>query len=157
MDFTDDDYIQIREEDVTATKQIVCIENLPDILDENDYKRYFKQYGKMKGLRLEKTVFGASRGKVLVKFEDPDIARICAETLNNHILEGKLLKTSLIDSKDNKPLKTSHVDINSLKRSRVNTSDEFKPRVSEYQNDENKLRYQNSIKALKEFKLSYTF
>ena len=49
---------------------------------------------------------GKSTGTLYVKYADPDIARICADTLHNHIIEGRLLKTKLIEAKDDKKLKT---------------------------------------------------
>lgn len=105
MDFTADDFVEIRPEDVQATKPIVMVKNLPRIFDENDLHRYFRQYGKMRGLRLLRSKKGTSRGTVLVRYADCDIARICAETLQNHILDGQLLKTQLLDAKNDKDLK----------------------------------------------------
>ena len=147
MDFTNDDFIQLREEDVVNTKQVVVVKNLPIILDENDLKRYFKQYGKMRGLKLLLHPNGLSKGVVYVKYEDADVARICAETLNNHILEGKLLKTTLMAAKNNHFLRTERFEESQISSVRISKekSDEYKPKISEYQLEKLK-KYNDQLK-----------
>ena len=108
MDFKAEDFIELREEDIVNTKQVVLIRNLPHDLDERDYKKYFGQFGKMMGMTLLRTKkSGASRGILFVKYVDPDIARIVQDTLNNHILDGKLVKTTLVDGPKDAVLKTT--------------------------------------------------
>ncbi|EDR26570.1 MKI67 FHA domain-interacting nucleolar phosphoprotein, putative [Entamoeba dispar SAW760] len=99
MQFESSDFAEITPKDVEANKPIVRIRNLPKILDEYDLRRYFSQYGELKGLAIKKTDFGISKGTCVVKFADCVVARIVAETLNNHILENQLLQTELCEAK----------------------------------------------------------
>ncbi|KAL7722139.1 Nucleolar phosphoprotein Nopp34 [Entamoeba marina] len=111
MEFEEKDFVQLREEDVTNDKPIVRIRNLPRDLDESDYLKYFKQYGKMKGLTLLRSKkSGSSLGIVFVRYEDADIARIVSDTLNRHILDGRLLRTELLEAKNDKNLKPMRIE-----------------------------------------------
>ena len=100
---------------------------------------------------------GEPIGTVIVKFEDPDIARICAETLNNHILDGQLLKTTLIDAKDNKDLKTRVVDKSDFKTFRFSNANDFKPKSSKFQNNDSDLQVVASLQQLKKMGRSFKY
>ena len=65
---------------------------------------YFKQFGQVTRVRVTRSRnTGRSRGYGYVEFMLPDVAKIAAETMNNYLMCGRLLKATYIP-----PEETAH-------------------------------------------------
>ncbi|KAF8003367.1 hypothetical protein HF325_002612 [Metschnikowia pulcherrima] len=75
----------------------------PKLFQERELKRYFSQFGDILRLRVSRNkVTGASRHYAFVEFKDLHAAQVAAETMNNYLLVGHLLKVHVIENpKDN--------------------------------------------------------
>merc|ERR1712170_289634 len=69
------------------------IKQLPRVLDEQDLKEYFQQFGKVEKVKLARSTRTAnSKGYAFVLFADSNIAKIASETMNGYLLFTNLLK-----------------------------------------------------------------
>eukprot|EP00112_Aurelia_sp_Birch-Aquarium-sp1_P015194 Seg3349.1 transcript_id=Seg3349.1/GoldUCD/mRNA.D3Y31 product="MKI67 FHA domain-interacting nucleolar phosphoprotein-like" protein_id=Seg3349.1/GoldUCD/D3Y31 len=60
-------------------------------------KDFFSQFGTVKRLRLSRSrETGSSKGYAFVEFEYEDVAKIAAETMDNYLLFGRLLKCKML-------------------------------------------------------------
>ncbi|KAJ8145113.1 hypothetical protein OXX80_007865 [Metschnikowia pulcherrima] len=88
-----------------AAKQraVIYVGRLPKSFQERELKRYFSQFGDILRLRVSRNkVTGASRHYAFVEFKDLHAAQVAAETMNNYLLVGHLLKVHVIENpKDN--------------------------------------------------------
>ncbi|KAL6441279.1 hypothetical protein ACFW04_003499 [Cataglyphis niger] len=76
---------------------IVYVGHIPHGFYEEQMKDYFKQFGivtKVRVARSRKT--GKSRGYGYVEFLYPEVAQIAAESMNNYLMCGRLLKATYI-------------------------------------------------------------
>ncbi|XP_953742.1 nucleolar phosphoprotein (Nopp34) [Theileria annulata] len=72
---------------------VIYVGNLPKQLSEEQLKTYFNQFGDVIKIRLMKSKkTNGSRGYAFVQFEDHEIAKIAAETMDKYIIDGKSLK-----------------------------------------------------------------
>ncbi|EAN34270.1 RNA recognition motif family protein [Theileria parva strain Muguga] len=72
---------------------VIYVGNLPKQLTEEQLKTYFNQFGDVIKIRLFKSrKTNRSRGYAFVQFEDHEIAKIAAETMDKYLIDGKSLK-----------------------------------------------------------------
>lgn len=76
---------------------IVYLGHLPHGFYEQQMEDYFKQFGRVTRVRVARSSDnGKSRGYGYVEFVLPDVAKIAAETMNNYLMCGRLLKATYI-------------------------------------------------------------
>ncbi|KAK6461007.1 hypothetical protein DFJ63DRAFT_214294 [Scheffersomyces coipomensis] len=85
----------------TANKKskrgIIYIGRLPEGFQEEELTKYFEQFGKIINLKLSRNKkTGKSKHYGFIEFENVDVAKIAAETMNNYLLFGHLLKCEVI-------------------------------------------------------------
>lgn len=77
---------------------LIRLSGLPYGFFEKELYSYFSQFGdvtRMKLIRSKKT--GGSRGYAYIEFEDEDVARIAAETMNGYLMFRSLIKSRVMD------------------------------------------------------------
>lgn len=75
----------------------VYIGHLPHGFYEEEVRGYFSQFGKVLKVRMSRSKkTGTHRGYGFVEFQDEDVARIAAETMNNYLMFNKVLKCHVI-------------------------------------------------------------
>ncbi|XP_032667047.1 MKI67 FHA domain-interacting nucleolar phosphoprotein [Odontomachus brunneus] len=78
-------------------KGIVYVGHIPHGFYEEQMEDYFKQFGKITQVRVARSKrTGKSRGYGYVEFMFKDVAKIAAETMNNYLMCGRLLKATYI-------------------------------------------------------------
>lgn len=82
---------------------VVYIGRLPAGFAEYELKKYFTQFGDILRVRVSRNKkTGASRHYAFLEFKEFDVAKVAADTMNNYLLMGHLLKVHVIDEpKDN--------------------------------------------------------
>ncbi|EEQ38735.1 putative ribosome biogenesis protein [Clavispora lusitaniae] len=78
---------------------VIYIGRLPKSFQEYELKKYFSQFGdilKVRVSRNKKT--GASRHYGFIEFKDYEVAKVAADTMNNYLLVGHLLKVHVIEN-----------------------------------------------------------
>nr|XP_019542494.2 LOW QUALITY PROTEIN: MKI67 FHA domain-interacting nucleolar phosphoprotein [Aedes albopictus] len=78
-------------------KGIIYVKHLPHGFFENQLRTFFSQFGNVTRVhvaRSKRTL--RSRGYAYVEFTYREVAQIAAETMNNYLMFGKLLKTGLL-------------------------------------------------------------
>lgn len=84
-----------------AQKTVIKLNNIPHGFYEEQMKKYFSQFGKVKNvllIRSKKT--HKSRGFGFVEFELPQVARSAAEAMHNYLLFNHVLKCRQMDKRD---------------------------------------------------------
>lgn len=82
---------------IASTKGIVYIGHIPHGFYEEQMEDYFKQFGRVTRVRVVRSrKTGKSRGYGYVEFAHPEVAKIAAETMNNYLMCGRLLKAVYI-------------------------------------------------------------
>lgn len=85
--------------DLGVQRGVLYVGRLPKSVDESGLKRYFKQFGDVLRARVSRNkVTGASRHYAFVEFKDKEVAKVAAETMDNYLLLGHLLKVSVIEN-----------------------------------------------------------
>ncbi|OAD55832.1 MKI67 FHA domain-interacting nucleolar phosphoprotein-like [Eufriesea mexicana] len=76
---------------------IVYLGHIPHGFFEEQMTDYFKQFGEVTRVRVVRSKnSGRSRGYGYVEFMYPEVARVAAETMNNYLMCGRLLKATYI-------------------------------------------------------------
>ncbi|KAG5323325.1 MK67I protein, partial [Acromyrmex heyeri] len=76
---------------------IVYIGHIPHGFYEEQMKDYFKQFGNVTRVRVARSKrTGKSRGYGYVEFLHSQVAKIAADTMNNYLMCGRLLKATYI-------------------------------------------------------------
>ncbi|GAB6032021.1 hypothetical protein CHUAL_010393 [Chamberlinius hualienensis] len=84
---------------------VVYVGHIPYGFFEDQMRGYFSQFGEVRRLRLSRSkTTGKSRGYAFVQFEDDDVAKIAAETMNNYLMFERLLKCEYIPPERVHPL-----------------------------------------------------
>lgn len=93
---------------VKAAKQgtqrgVIYVGRLPKTFEEREMKKYFRQFGDVLRSRISRNKeTGGSRHYGFVEFKDILDARVAAETMNNYLIMGHLLKVHVVENpKDN--------------------------------------------------------
>jgi len=80
-----------------ANRGIVYIGHIPHGFYEEQMKDYFKQFGNITRVRVARSKkTGKSRGYGYIEFLQSEVAKIAADTMNNYLMCGRLLKATYI-------------------------------------------------------------
>ncbi|KAK0418252.1 hypothetical protein QR680_013458 [Steinernema hermaphroditum] len=80
---------------------VVKLTNFPRGFFAKQQLGYFKQFGKVKRLRmLYNKKSGRPSGIAFIEFDDPDVAEIVCESMNNYLMFEKVLKAKQLRRKD---------------------------------------------------------
>lgn len=80
-----------------TNKGIVYVGHIPHGFYEEQMKDFFKQFGSVTRVRVARSKrTGKSRGYGYVEFLLPEVAKIAADTMNNYLMCGRLLKATYI-------------------------------------------------------------
>lgn len=75
----------------------VYIGSLPHGFYEDQIRSYFKQFGRVLRIRLSRSKkTGNYRGYGFIEFENENVAKIAADTMNNYLMFNKLIKCKVI-------------------------------------------------------------
>ncbi|GEQ66570.1 hypothetical protein JCM33374_g233 [Metschnikowia sp. JCM 33374] len=80
-------------------RAIIYVGRLPKSFQEKELKKYFTQFGDIIRLRVSRNkVTGASRHYGFIEFKEIAAAQVAAETMNNYLLVGHLLKVHVVEN-----------------------------------------------------------
>ncbi|XP_077295490.1 uncharacterized protein LOC143917781 [Arctopsyche grandis] len=80
-----------------GNKGVVYIAHIPHGFYEKQMQSFFKQFGTVTNVRVARSKRnGRSKGYAFVEFEDKEVAEIVAETMNNYLMDKRLLKAECI-------------------------------------------------------------
>ncbi|KAI3406568.1 NOP15 [Candida oxycetoniae] len=78
---------------------IIYIGRLPSEFQENELKTYFNQFGDITNLKLSRNKkTGKSKHFAFLEFDSYSVAQTAAETMNNYLLFGHLIKCQVVDT-----------------------------------------------------------
>ncbi|KAJ8096721.1 hypothetical protein POJ06DRAFT_297691 [Lipomyces tetrasporus] len=76
---------------------VLYIGRIPHGFYESQMRRYFSQFGDILRLRLSRNKkTGASKHYAFIEFASSEVAQIVADTMNNYLLYGHILKVSVV-------------------------------------------------------------
>jgi nucleolar protein 15 len=76
---------------------VVYLGRIPHGFYENQMKSYFVQFGEITKLRLSRNKkTGASKHYAFIEFAHEEVAKVVADTMNNYLMFGHILKAKLI-------------------------------------------------------------
>ncbi|RKP23526.1 hypothetical protein SYNPS1DRAFT_18451, partial [Syncephalis pseudoplumigaleata] len=76
---------------------VVYVGRIPHGFYEDEMRGYFGQFGTVSRLRLSRNKkTGRSKHYAFVEFADADVADVVADTMNNYLLFGHLLKCQVV-------------------------------------------------------------
>lgn len=79
------------------TPGVVYIGRIPHGFYEHEMRTYFNQFGDVNRLRLSRSVkTGHSKHYAFLEFKNVDVAKIVAETMDNYLMFGHILKCKLV-------------------------------------------------------------
>jgi len=85
---------------IPKNRGIIYIGHIPHGFYEKQMRDYFQQFGKVTRVRVVRSKkTGKNCGYGYVEFLHSDVAKIAAETMNNYLMSGRLLKTTYISPK----------------------------------------------------------
>ena len=77
-------------------KPTIYVSHIPHGFYENQMLSFFSQFGKVFSARIARSKkTGRSRGFGFVQFQNEEVAKIAAETMDNYLLCNKVLKCKL--------------------------------------------------------------
>ena len=79
------------------TPGVVYVGRIPHGFYEHEMRTYFSQFGDVNRLRLSRSVkTGHSKHYAFLEFKNQDVAKIVAETMDNYLMFGHILKCKLV-------------------------------------------------------------
>lgn len=82
----------------TPKSGVIYIGRLPEGFQEKELKTYFKQFGDIVNLKLSRNKkTGKSKHYGFIEFQSFEVAKIAAETMNNYLLFGHLIKCEVVN------------------------------------------------------------
>ncbi|PVU93986.1 hypothetical protein BB560_005967 [Smittium megazygosporum] len=94
--------------DSNAESKVVYVGRIPHGFYEPQMHDYFGQFGAVKSLHLARNKkTKRSKHYAFIEFEDAQVAKIVADTMNNYLLYNRLLQVKLVANdagKDGKPV-----------------------------------------------------
>ena len=82
-------------------KGVIYLGRIPHGFHENEMKKYFDQFGDISRLRLSRNKkTGKSKHYGFIEFTESEVAKVAAETMNNYLLFGHLLKCHVVPKED---------------------------------------------------------
>ncbi|PWY97082.1 hypothetical protein BCV70DRAFT_203190 [Testicularia cyperi] len=80
-----------------STPATLYVGRLPKGFFEDQMKAYFAQFGDVTRIRVSRNKkTGASKHYAFVEFADQDVAQIVQETMNNYLIDGRLLQVKVV-------------------------------------------------------------
>lgn len=80
-----------------STPTVIYFGRLPNSMTEEPLRKYLAQFGDVSRLRLSRNRrTGASKHYAFVEFDDEDVARIVAETMDNYLIENRMLQAKVV-------------------------------------------------------------
>ncbi|EGW29975.1 uncharacterized protein SPAPADRAFT_63601 [Spathaspora passalidarum NRRL Y-27907] len=84
-----------------SKRGIMYIGRLPSGFQEQELTKYFTQFGDIINLKLSRNKkTGKSKHYGFIEFESYEVAKVAAETMNNYLLFGHLLKCQVLENND---------------------------------------------------------
>lgn len=78
---------------------VIYIGRIPAGFHEYELKKYFSQFGDILRLRISRNKkTGASRHYAFLEFKEHSVAKVAAETMDNYLLVGHLLKVHVVEN-----------------------------------------------------------
>lgn len=79
------------------TTDLTLYSRIPHGFYEGEMRAYFSQFGDIKRLRLSRNrLTGRSKHYAFIEFASSDVAQIVADTMNNYLLFGHILKCRIV-------------------------------------------------------------
>ncbi|CUS08412.1 unnamed protein product [Tuber aestivum] len=86
---------------VKSIPGIIYLGRIPHGFYEHEMRSYFSQFGEITRLRLSRNKrTGKSKHYAFIEFADADVATIVADTMNNYLLFGHILKCKIVPRDD---------------------------------------------------------
>lgn len=86
-------------------RAVLYLGHIPYGFFEPQMRSYFSQFGKVLRIRISKNrKTGKSRGYAFIEFQEKEVADIVAESMNNYLMYGRILKCEVVDLKALHPL-----------------------------------------------------
>ncbi|XP_058078368.1 uncharacterized protein LOC131226720 [Magnolia sinica] len=86
-----------REELVKDTATVLYIGRIPHGFYEDQMEGFFKQFGKIKNLRIARNrKTGKSKHYGFIEFESPEVAKIVADCMHNYLMFEHMLQVHLV-------------------------------------------------------------
>lgn len=148
--------------DVKTTKRgVIYVGRLPHGFEEKELKQYFQQFGEITRLRLSRNKkTGNSKHYAFIEFKESEVAKIAAETMDNYLLMGHLLKVSLLtaDKIHEDLFKGANTKFKVIPYSKINQA-KFEKKKSledwEAMNDKHIKNLKNKQESLRELGIDY--
>ena len=87
----------------TAQKGVLYVGHLPCGFYDTALKRYFKQFGRIRKVRVERSIkTGRPKGYAFIEFVNEEVAKIAAEATDNYVINRKVLKAKYIPPEEMK-------------------------------------------------------
>ncbi|KAN0015461.1 hypothetical protein ACTFIU_008192 [Dictyostelium citrinum] len=75
----------------------IQINEIPKGFYETELYKFFRQFGEIKGVRVDRTLSGKFAKRAYVRFFDAEVAKIAKEAMNGYIMFGKKLDIKILD------------------------------------------------------------
>jgi len=86
-----------KEQKKSGKRGVIYIGRIPHGFYEDELRKYFSQFGEITRLRLSRNrKTGESKHYGFIEFSEPEVAAIAADTMNNYLLFGHVLKCDVI-------------------------------------------------------------
>ncbi|KAI9634478.1 uncharacterized protein MKK02DRAFT_12053, partial [Dioszegia hungarica] len=144
-------------------KGTLYLGRIPHGFYEDEMKEYFGQFGEVSRLRLARNrQTGASKHYAYIEMSSGSVAQIVAETMNNYLLMGHLLKCHVLPADDIHPelWAGANKKFRVIPRARLEKARQDKPRTQEQKDksNQNVLKKQESRKKkIQEKGIDYEF
>eukprot|EP01102_Stenamoeba_stenopodia_P003109 TRINITY_DN13035_c0_g1_i1.p1 TRINITY_DN13035_c0_g1~~TRINITY_DN13035_c0_g1_i1.p1 ORF type:complete len:284 (+),score=92.34 TRINITY_DN13035_c0_g1_i1:97-852(+) len=90
--------------DETMKPGVMYLGHIPHGFFEKQIKQFFRQFGRITRLRIARNArTGQSKGYAFIEFECDEVAQIAAETMNNYIMFGRVLKCHVVPPEKQHP------------------------------------------------------
>eukprot|EP00916_Digyalum_oweni_P006175 GHVL01010663.1.p1 GENE.GHVL01010663.1~~GHVL01010663.1.p1 ORF type:complete len:174 (+),score=19.59 GHVL01010663.1:35-556(+) len=84
----------------TSQQGVIYIGHLPQDFAEHQINKFFSQFGDILRFRLARNPKSAqSRHYAFIQFESDEVAKVVAEAMDGHLINGKKLRVHVVDAK----------------------------------------------------------
>ncbi|OQV17519.1 putative MKI67 FHA domain-interacting nucleolar phosphoprotein [Hypsibius exemplaris] len=85
------------QKDQESVRGVIYLGHVPHGFAEEPLRKFFSQFGKITRLKLSRSKkTGKSKGYGFIEFEHSEVAKIAADTMNNHLMYEKLFKCKFV-------------------------------------------------------------
>ncbi|KAL6714942.1 nucleolar protein [Lecanora helva] len=89
--------IKAQKADADEGSGVIYVGRIPHGFYEHQMRQYFSQFGDIKHLRMSRNrKTGASKHYAFIEFKSASVAKIAAETMNNYLMFGHILKCKVV-------------------------------------------------------------